>query len=195
MVKRKKGGVMSELLSWLQSLQVLTIVLLAHLVWRYLSTYISKKGENLATKEDIATITGEIERVRQQYTTDLERLRASLDVISGRLRTAAVEKRLDKCQEAYTLWTELFWNIHDSDKLPQTVIKCQEWWVKNNLYLGSEASAAFKKAYVLANTFQMLPREQTDERERMFRDIEATGATIVSGAELPSLGEEEGRRV
>lgn len=186
---------MSELLSWLQSLQVLTIVLLAHLVWRYLSTYISKKGENLATKEDIATITGEIERVRQQYTTDLERLRASLDVISGRLRTAAVEKRLDKCQEAYTLWTELFWNIHDSDKLPQTVIKCQEWWVKNNLYLGSEASAAFKKAYVLANTFQMLPREQTDERERMFRDIEATGATIVSGAELPSLGEEEGRRV
>ena len=185
---------MKELLSWVQSLQVLIIVLLAHLVWRYLSTYMSKKGENLATKEDIAAITGEIERVRQQYATDLERLRASLDV-GARLRTAAVEKRLDKCQEAYTLWTELFWNIHDSATLPQIVVKCQEWWIKNNLYLGSEARAAFKKAYILANTFQMLPREQTDERERMFRDIEATGGAIVNSAELPSLGEEEGKRV
>lgn len=38
----------------------------------YLPGYIKKKGENLATKEDVAGITHQVERVRTQYLVDLE---------------------------------------------------------------------------------------------------------------------------
>jgi|SRR2546422_246213 len=43
-----------------------------------LRAYGSEKGKNLATKEDIAAITHEIEGVRIQYLTELERLRTDL---------------------------------------------------------------------------------------------------------------------
>jgi len=61
--------------------------------------------------------------------------------------------------------------------------------------LSPEARSAFKKAYILANTFQALPRENVDEREKLFSDIEGAGDAIVSGAELPPLGEDETKKV
>lgn len=39
----------------------------------YISTYFKKKGENLATKEDIAGITHEIEGVKRYYMVELEK--------------------------------------------------------------------------------------------------------------------------
>lgn len=41
----------------------------------------------------------------------------------------------------------------------------------------------------------MLPRENVDEREKLFSDIEGAGDAIVSGAELPPLGEDETKKV
>jgi hypothetical protein len=185
---------MSGLMPILQSIQVLIIVVVSNFLWQYLSTYLKKKGENVATKEDIAAITAEIERVRQQYAEGLERLKASLDV-SNRLRTSAVEKRLEKHQEAYVLWTELFWSLHNSEKLSKCIITCQDWWVKNSLYLSEEARSSFKKAYILANAFEALPKEDMDERHKLFSDIERAGDSIVRGAELPPLGEDETKKV
>ena len=44
----------------------------------YLPSYLEKKGENLATKEDVEEITDKVERVRSQYITDIEILRSDL---------------------------------------------------------------------------------------------------------------------
>ena len=52
--------------------------LLALLVRHYLSSYLTEKGKNLATKEDIADITSRIEEVRAQYATQLEKVRFEL---------------------------------------------------------------------------------------------------------------------
>lgn len=49
----------------------------------YLPSYIKRKGENLATKEDIADITHEEEKVRAEYAKDLEILKSDLQVKVG----------------------------------------------------------------------------------------------------------------
>ena len=52
------------------------------LVRRYLPSYAKEKGKNLATKEDIADITKKVEEVRSQHSSDLERLKVDLGVLT-----------------------------------------------------------------------------------------------------------------
>ena len=62
----------------LQVLVLLGIVALGLIIKFYLPSYVAKKGENLATKEDIAEITNKIEGVRAGYAHELEGVRAAL---------------------------------------------------------------------------------------------------------------------
>ena len=58
--------------------------LLGLLLREYLPGYFREKGKNLATKEDIAGITREIEAVRSVYTTEIERLQALNDAYKAK---------------------------------------------------------------------------------------------------------------
>ncbi|HGE6917179.1 TPA: hypothetical protein ACGCBC_000829 [Pseudomonas aeruginosa] len=58
-------------------LQLATLSVLAWLLL-FPKRYIGEKGKNLATKEDIGEITNEIEKVKNQYSADLEGLKAGL---------------------------------------------------------------------------------------------------------------------
>jgi len=64
----------------------------------FVPAYLSKKAENLATREDVARITEEIERVKAQYAVVIEELKAR-----HQLRLAAVDRRLEAHQRAYEL--------------------------------------------------------------------------------------------
>lgn len=154
----------------------------------FVPTYLNKKAENLATREDIAKITDEIERVRSQYTLVLEELKAR-----HQLRLAAVERRLEAHQQAYTLWQELLSNIH-TESIGCVVVKCQDWWNNNCLYLTPEARSAFNTAFHCALThkdYKSTLAIQNDLVERNWDRIIAAGEAIVKGVELPSLGEAE----
>jgi hypothetical protein len=59
-------------------LQGITLLTIGWLIKSYFPSYFSEKGKNLATKEDIAHITAEVERVRLLYAVDLERTRNEL---------------------------------------------------------------------------------------------------------------------
>ncbi|HNX05480.1 MAG TPA: hypothetical protein PKI32_08255, partial [Opitutales bacterium] len=61
-------------MSWWQ----LGIVILLTGVAAYLGSYLKKKGENLATKEDIKTLTQSVESVRTEYMKQLEDYKAEL---------------------------------------------------------------------------------------------------------------------
>ena len=93
----------------------------------YFPTYFAEKGKNLATKEDIASITREVESVRHEYSALLEELRAR-----HQLRTASLDRRLQAHQEAFTQWRALVTGIIESKN---AIIACQSWWEKNCLYL------------------------------------------------------------
>ena len=121
----------------------------------FIGAYLKKKGGNLATKEDIEIITEKIEKIRSQYSEQLETVKASLQ-LSNQLKLAALDKRLQKHQEAYTLWVDLVWNLRNEDEIGRIVIKGQKWWNENCLYLGEDSRGAFKKAILLAPVFYQL---------------------------------------
>ena len=182
------------MLAVLVVLEALALLALGLLLRRFLPSYFAKKGENLATKEDIAAITHEIEQVRVHYAGQLEAIKASLD-ITNRLRSAAVERRLEKHQEAYALWIQLLWNLHDEVKIQETVGQCQEWWVHNSLYLDADSRALFKRDYLLANSFRHMRGLGVEIIEKTHADIEAAGGAIVRGAALPPMGKDEAERL
>lgn len=63
----------------LQVFVLLGVGAIGLLLYRYLPAYTAEKGKNLATKEDIAEITKQIEGVKSAYAHELEGVRAALD--------------------------------------------------------------------------------------------------------------------
>jgi len=119
------------------------------LATRFLSTYLNKKGENLATKEDVQHITDLVKEVEHRYNVLLEEKKAT-----QQLRMAALDKRLEAHQKAFALWRKL--TMTEGFEVGPAVIECQTWWEENCLYLEPEVREAFPRAYVSYNTRQQL---------------------------------------
>lgn len=109
------------------------------LLKRFFMSYLDEKGKNLATKEDIASITHEVERVRLEYSALLEQTKAR-----HQLRLAALDRRLAAHQEAFTHWRELF--TADASDMEGVAKKCRDWWNRNCLYLEPAVRQAFLDA-------------------------------------------------
>jgi hypothetical protein len=71
-------------------------------VREFLPSYLRRKGENLATKEDIAAITELQKAVEHRFNELLEDSKQR-----HALRLAALDRRLAAHQEAFSLWREL----------------------------------------------------------------------------------------
>ncbi len=69
-------------------LQYVVLVCSALFLRSFLPAYVTRKGENLATKEDVEEITHKVERAKIEYAQSLERLKADLTD-----RLVMVEKR------------------------------------------------------------------------------------------------------
>lgn len=63
-----------------------------YLFKKYLFSYSSEKGKNLATKEDIGDITRKVEEVKTGYVTELERLKVDLSLLSRKNNILLDEK-------------------------------------------------------------------------------------------------------
>lgn len=158
--------------------------LVGYLLFRYFfSGYLSEKGKNLATKEDVAAITDEIERVRTQYAVLLEERKAT-----NQLRMAAIDKRMQAHQEAFTLWREILRTVH-SENINVTTLKCQEWWEKNCLYLEQSVRETFLLAMSCAHDHAQLLRNRVDAEvaKSNWANIMAAGPAILKAVQLPGL--------
>ena len=164
----------------------------------FLPSYLTEKAKNLATKEDIGLITDQIEKVKAQYAENLQNLIHHNNLLieqnrgKQQLRLAAIDRRLQAHQEAFTLWRKLLSSVH-TDTVAKVVLECQEWWDNNCLYLGAEARAAFNTAYRSASNHRDFLRDRTNVEliKANWKDIADAGEVIVRGAELPPLGEKE----
>ena len=174
-----QGGVSLNLASY-----VLVAVIVG--VGAYVGTYLRTKGQNLATKEDVAEITRKVEEVRAIYAQQLEMLSHE-----NRLRLAAVERRLQAHQEAYTLWFEVFWAVHKPE-IHDVVVKCQDWFSRNCLYLTHEAREAFVQAYRTAGMYSELRKSLTkEEKAEDWRKIRLGGEIILRSVGLPGFAKGE----
>jgi hypothetical protein len=186
-------------------LELLVAVLLvlatgvALLLWRsFFPSYLSEKGKNLATKEDIAAITTQVEDVKELYSKRLKELEHQNALVLEQLRSqqqlrlAAVERRLAVHQEAFALWRRLVAAAH-SEAVHSLVLECQDWWEKNCLYLGAEARDSFNRAYFAASSHRELTRARVDAEEvkTNWALLMKAGDDILAGVQLPSLGKRE----
>lgn len=169
------------------------------LLWRsFFPSYLSEKGKNLATKEDIAAITKQVEDVKELYLRRLKELEHQNALVLEQLRSqqqlrlAAVERRLEAHQVAFTLWRRLVGAAHSEDVHP-LVLECQDWWEKNCLYLGPEARDSFNRAYFAAASHRELTRARVDAEKvkANWALLMKAGDDIVVGVQLPSLGSRE----
>lgn len=95
---------MSWVIVFLQALILLGIGC-AFLFRRYLFSYSSEKGKNLATQEDIEAITRKVEDVKVVYLKEIERLKVDLSLLSKKQDVLLDEKirvfkRLQKASKA-----------------------------------------------------------------------------------------------
>ena len=97
------------------------ILIVLFLFKNYVTPYIRKKGENLATKQDIRKITDEIEKVRSVYAKHLEDISQQNRLIleqakqKHELRVAALDRRLEAHQHAFALWRRLLHKVYDEE--------------------------------------------------------------------------------
>lgn len=115
----------------------------------------------------------------------------------NQLRLAALEKRLETHQEAYTLWANLFQKINDekSEELNEQIRICDDWWHKKCLYLDPKSREAFKEALSLANYYKFMYQNDSKKKEEIFKKIYIVRELLVKGVGLPSLGEREGTEI
>lgn len=112
--------------------------------------------------------------------------RVSGQEIRARYRLAAIEKRLEVHQEAYSRWIEIQWSLHDA-KIGNLVIEAQDWWTKNCLYLDPESRDAFWKALINAHSVRAIT--DSEERKLVMGEIRRAGDLIMEGVSLPPVGE------
>jgi hypothetical protein len=89
-------------------LQIITLVILGYFIKSYFPAYFQKKGENLATKEDIGEITQKIEQVKVRYSAQLEDIRLSVKSIYDRRKSFSNRQQFEVLR-FYDLATEFYY--------------------------------------------------------------------------------------
>lgn len=165
----------------------------------FFGSYLGKKGENAATKEDIGKITDEVEKVKNEYSQQLQNLvhQNQLIIEQGsrrhQLRMAALEKRLQAHQEAYAHCQKIISNIFAEDDIrSEAIIECQVWWVNNCLYLNAESREAVYASCRSAWFHKELNNsgEKMEAKEDNWKIIIRPLEVLVNGVELPTIAED-----
>jgi len=148
---------------------------------------LTEKGRNLATKEDIAAITREVEQVRHEYTTLVEELKAR-----HQLRLAALDRRLQAHQEAFTNWRKL---TSGSKNSGEAVLECQTWWEANCLYLEPKVREAFLVAFnsELSRSQYVQARSDSKYISEAWEKVMAFPKVLFDAVQLPTLTDTETR--
>lgn len=149
----------------------------------FLPSYFRKKGENLATKEDVAEITDLQKAVEHRFNDLIENSKQR-----HALRLAAIDRRLAVHQEAFLHWRELLAGTH-TETVGTVVLKCQEWWEKNCLYLEPDVRDAFVRAYSAANSHHAYVQARADSKiiEENWSAIVAFPKVLFDAIQLPSI--------
>ena len=165
--------------------------------------YLVEKAKNLATRQDISEITRRVEEVKLGFSRYLEDIRAqnalTLEQHSheNRLRMAALDKRLQVHQEAFSLWRGLMKDLHFPERLRDHVLKCQSWFEQNCLYLTPRSRTSFSDAYWTAANHYNIPRGLEFQRQwsESFDKINICGDILLEEVSIPPLVDREALRV
>jgi hypothetical protein len=104
-------------------------------------------------------------------------------------RMAALERRLETHQAAYRLWHEMVWALDDPDKGPETVARCEQWWIDHCLYLDAKSRQEFLQCAHEAGLYRDLKDpDNPAETKARFKRIQNVFKLLERGVHLPSIG-------
>lgn len=109
---------------------------------------------------------------------------------------AALDKRLEVHQEAYTEWKKIMGAVCGGEDIFNTVQKGERWWNNNCLYLDAASRRAFRDCLLLVHKYRDCLEETHHEQFRqdkpdVWERIMKPGKTLQAGVGLPGLGELE----
>lgn len=110
------------------------------------------------------------------------------------LSMAAIDKRLEAHQGAYSKWWKLANHIFDAN-LGEMSRDCEKFIVNNCIYLGSDLSTKFKRAINAADLHKILvdrwkttqTEENAEKVEQNFEKIQSFGDEIQKAVNLPPI--------
>ena len=112
------------------------------------------------------------------------------------LKLAALDKRLQAHQDAYSWWRKLMFADKESGEVYEVVEQCQNWWEANCVFLTREAREAFLKAYLSASDHAQFLAIHADSVvvKAAWADVSRAGDIILQGVHLPPISELEAKR-
>jgi hypothetical protein len=160
----------------------------------YFGAYLRRKAENRAQREDIKNLTKLVESIRAEYAQQLETLaQSNREILAAssqqhQMRLAVLEERFRAHQQAYTLCRELFHTVH-TERITDAVIKAQNWWDQNCLYLDADARDAFWRGIRAAGLHADLLRSRADSRiiQENWKKIEDAQQALERSVALPPI--------
>lgn len=109
---------------------------------------------------------------------------------------AALDRRLQAHQEAFALWREVLNNTH-TEGIGKVVLKCQDWWEKNCLYLEPQVREAFVAAYSAAHSHSAYVQGRAEAAliKDNWEQIIKFPNILFEAVQLPPLSETETKAV
>jgi hypothetical protein len=162
------------------------------LLKNHISSYLTEKGKNLATKEDIGQITHLVKSVEHQYNVLIKQMEAT-----QQLRMAAMDKRLEAHQQAFVLWTEVSSAAVDNGKIVPAVNKCKQWYYEHCLYLEPEVRTAFVDAFTeaLHSNVLMGGGGKDEQKTASWATVNAFPDILFKAVQLPGISSTEVKNV
>lgn len=175
----------------------ITAFLLGIILKDWLPAYAKKKGENLATKEDIGEITKAVKSVEQKFTDKTKILESSLDR-SNQLDMKLFEKEWEMYQQiwkAISSWCE-FMTTMESQRIQEKPLEFDS--EKSRVHAKETLKEAKKLAYLTTHNTPFLPdvvkkpvaefMENTTELSNLyFRVFENKGNSIPEEEHRPAV--------
>lgn len=175
---------------------IIYIAFLANgLVVGYMVSFMKKLATDHAARRNIGPLTHLEEEARDPHA-----IKRAEHAQRHQLSMAALEKRMEVLQEAFVLWWELRSKIHgDREPRERIIEKCQDFWIRKNLYLGNKVRGAFYKAYITAIYHSGLVEdsksvEDEELRESLnkeirdnWKEIMDAGTAITQAVNLPDI--------
>jgi hypothetical protein len=126
------------------------LVAVGSLIGAFVGSFLSEKGKNLATRQDIERITHLVELTKAEIQAQLTH------------KYVAMEKRLQAHQEAYALARRLRASVLAQTSVLGLLQEMDDWFDRNALYLEPAARDAFWSAYGAARLQPILDRRTED---------------------------------
>ncbi|MEM5459650.1 hypothetical protein VSR69_33060 [Paraburkholderia phytofirmans] len=178
------------------------LLVIAGAIGGFLGSLIREHAKNWAALRTIRKLTRAVEDIKTDNAKQLAELGHQNSIFleqakaQNQLRFAALDKRLNAHQEAFTLWRRLLARAHEDD-VHEIVRECYVWWERNCLYLEPTARNAFNQAFWAASHHKVLLETPVRDEaaieaiKRNWSAVQDAGTIIMDAASLPAINDRE----